>query len=533
MHEPQSLSRRTMLQLLAAGGTGLAAAACTNTSNSGSGGGGGGGGGNSPSPSASAAGSFQISDSGAKLPSGKVKLSWMDSGDVKAFFFQDLAKAYHKKHPNITIDYNGSNWNNITQVVTVGVRNGSAPDVFQTPPQIPTNVAVANGWFGAFDDIVPNFAEVKKRFPVGLFADGVTDFNGKTYAMPMTTQLRVNNLLLFNRDYTKQADLDLDNEIITWDQLRQYAKKLTKQGGGQYYGLIFGLAQPNTMNGPAGDMAMMAGLAADFGSSDSSSVNYGMSWKTGKYSYTDPIIEEIIETFMAMRDDGSIHPDSVSLDAPGARERMPEGQSAMMFQGPWNIILWKQEKPNYNLGLNLPAQKDPKNIRPLSYGPGGSNSWVYYSKSKAAPVIGDIFSYWAGANGQLMWAERDGAADPAFDPAALRHAQLDPLSEKAVKLGRKYNVIRPEPAVRNPDVTQVYLSWVPPTPSFSDRMVGLYTKQIKKSVKQVLKDANDAAEKALDDAIRKAKGKGAKVSRDDWVFSDWDPTKPYSKLYGK
>lgn len=509
---PGPLSRRHLLELLAAGGL-ITATGCVDTSGAGSNAG--------PTAKATAA-TFRFPDTGAKLPTGKVKLSWMDSGDVKAFFFKALAKAYHKKHPNITIDYNGSNWNNITQVLTTGLPNGSAPDVFQLPSQIPGNVAVANGWIGAFDDIVPNFAELKKAFPTGVFADGISDFNGKTYLMPMTSNNRIGNLLLSNRDLAKKSGVDLESKPISWDELRAVAKKITKDGAGSYYGLILGIAQPGGITGPASDMAQMSGLHNGIDA---------INWQTGEYNHTDPLAEEIIELFLAMRDDGSIHPDSVSLDAPGARGRMPQGQAGIMFQGPWNIPLWAQENPNFHLGLQLPAQKNPNDIWPLVHGPGGSNSWAYASKSKLGSVIGDIFAFWSTMAGQEAWATYDAAADPPDFVQALQHVKLGPLDAKAAKLGNEYTLIGPEPAVRNPDVQQVYLAQIPPNPIFSDRIVGLYTKQIKKPVAQVLKEAKDAAEKSLDDAIKKARKKGAKVSRDDFVFSDWDPRKPYTSIY--
>lgn len=510
---PGPLSRRHVLELLAAGGL-VTATGCVNTSNSTSGSGAPTG---PPKP-----GTFSFPNTGAKLPTGTVKLSWIDSGDDKAFFFDAFATAYHKKHPNITINYDGSNWNNITQVLSTGLRNGSAPDVFQLPTQIPGNVAVANGWIGPYDDIIPNLDKIKKTFPPGIFADGISDFNGKTYLMPMTSNQRIANLLLSNKDLASKSGLDLESKPISWDQLRADAKKITKDGAGSYYGLILGLAQPNDLTGPASDMAQMAGLHNGIDA---------INWLTGEYNHTDPLAEEIIELFLAMRDDGSIHPDSVSLDAPGARGRMPQGQAGMMFQGPWNIPLWAQQNPSFHLGLQLPAQKDPSNIWPLVHGPGGSNTWAYYSKSKLGPVIGDIFAYLCTLAGQEAWATYDPVGDPPDFTQALQNVKLSALNAKAAKLGNEYELIGPEPAVRNPDVQQVYLAQIPPDPTFSDRIVGLYTKQIKKSVKQVLKDSRDAAEKSLDDAIAKAKKKGAKVSRDDFVFKDWNPRKPYTSIY--
>ncbi len=517
----ESMSRRTVLQLFGAGGAALAAAGCTNTDEPKT----------SSEPTLVKKGKFAIPNSGAKLPSAKVTLRWMDSGDSKAYFFKDFFPAYSKKHPNITVQYDGSNWNNIQQVITLGMRNGTAPDVFQLPPNITVPMAVKNGWLGSVDDLIPHWQRVKAQFPAGTFANGVTDFDGKTYGMPFTSNARINNLLLFNADYTKKAGFDLANKVLTWDELREVAKKCTKQGNGKYYGIIFGLNQQGQMSGPVSDMAQMAGLHG--GSDAGNGIDAGINWKTGDFNYTDDLNIAAIELMLAMKSDGSVFPGSASLDAPGARARMPQGVAAMIFQGPWNIPAWRMDNPDFNLGLNIPPQQNPKKIWPLTYGPGGSNTWYISDKSKLGPVIGDIFYYMSSSDGQSQWAEHDGAGDPPALTGSLKNAKLDSLQQQALKLGTQYTMIRPDPAVRNPDVSQAYEAAIPVTPNFSDTLVGLFTGQIKKSVPKAMKDLQDRSNKALDAAIATAKKRGAKVSRSDWEFSDWNPEKPYTKIYEK
>ena len=52
-------------------------------------------------------------------------------------FFKQFFDAYHKKHSNISLNYDGTNWNAIQEQITLSVRNGTAPDVFQLPAQMP------------------------------------------------------------------------------------------------------------------------------------------------------------------------------------------------------------------------------------------------------------------------------------------------------------------------------------------------------------------------------------------------------------
>lgn len=459
---------------------------------------------------------FKIPDSGAQLPTDNVKLRWMDSGDAKAFFFKAFFPAYQKQHSNINVQYDGTNWNQIQQVITLGFRNGSAPDVFQLPSTITMADAVKNTWVGALDDIVPHWADVKGRFPVGTFAAGVTDFGGKTYGYPATSNKRVNNLLLFNNDYLTEAGYDPASAVLSWDDFRAAAKKCTEQGKGKYYGLIAGVTQNNALPGVINALAETAGAAGG-----------EFNFKTGMYNYTTDQYIGAIELILAIKADGSFFPGTTSLDNPGARGRMPQGVAAMILQGPWNIVPWTQQNPDFHLGVGMTPQMNPDDIHPTTYGPGGSNTWAYSSQSQLGPVIGDIFSYMGTVDGQAAWGHFVGAGDPPQFPEALAQIQLDPLSKKALDLGFKWTRLRPEPSVRNPDVQQVYLEQKPLTPSWNDVMVGLFTGQLT-DVKQSMQDLQDRATKERERAIKAAQDKGAKVSHDDFVFADWDPMKDYA-----
>lgn len=459
---------------------------------------------------------FNIPDSAANLPTEDVQLRWMDSGDAKAFFFNAFFPAYMAKYPNIEVQYDGTNWNQIQQVITLGFRNGTAPDVFQLPSTIPLSEAVNNAWVGALDDIVPNWAEVKARFPVGTFAPGVNEFNGKTYGYSVTSNKRLNNLLLYNQDHLSQAGFDPAAAIMSWDDFRAAAKKCTEQGQGKYYGLIAGVTQNNALPGVINALAQMAGA---FGGE--------FNYKTGEYNYATPEYAGAIELFLAIRDDGSFFPGTVSLDNPGARGRMPQGVASMILQGPWNIVPWTQENPEFKLGVAMTPQLNPEAITPIANGPGGSNTWCYASNTQLGAVIGDIFNYLGTVDGQAAWGHFVGAGDPPQFAEALEQIQLDPLSQKALELGFEWTRLRPEPSVRNADVQQVYLEEKPLTPSWNDVMVGLFTGQLT-DIAASMQDLQDRATAERERAIKAAQDKGAAVSHDDFVFADWDPMQDYA-----
>ena len=75
--------------------------------------------------------------------------------------------------------------------------NGTAHDVFQRP----LAVRQRNG----AHDIIPNFDEWKAGFPGGVFVEGITGFNGKTYSFPATSNKRYGTHLLYNVDYRSRG----------------------------------------------------------------------------------------------------------------------------------------------------------------------------------------------------------------------------------------------------------------------------------------------------------------------------------------
>ncbi|MGN6812213.1 MAG: hypothetical protein ACTHMP_15195, partial [Thermomicrobiales bacterium] len=121
-----------------------------------------------------------------------------------------------------------------------------------------------------------------------------------------------------------------------------------------------------------------------------------------------------------------------------------------------------------------------------------------------------------------------GRPDPPIMPQAEQGGQSDPLGATASQLYQEQMRLGPDPGVRNPDVAQVYLELKNLKPDFGQVIQGLFTGQLK-DTKAAMQDLQDRAGKELDRAIKAAQAKGAKVSRDDWKFANWDPAKDYTE----
>jgi multiple sugar transport system substrate-binding protein len=476
--------------------------------------------GSTPPPSAA---EFVIPASGAKLPTDKVNFHWVDSGDVKAFFWNAYFPAYQKAHANIAVQYDALPWTEINKLVPLGVQNGNAPDVFQIPQGLTGGQVVQQGWVLPLDDLIPDFANWKTNFPPGSFVEGLTTFKGKTYTLPFTTNKRYATLLLYNADYLKQAGVDPQAKPMTWDEYRAAAKKLTQQGAGKYYGVIIEGAQTQRWGDIVRSLATVAGAMA----SGVAGPVQDMNLKTGEYAFASDQYLGAIDLLLGLKADGSVFPGSLNLNAPQARAQMPQGVAAMMLQGVWNIPQWLHDNPAFNFDVAPTPVPNSGAPMPQGYGPGGSNQMWVYAKSKYAAIAGDIFHYLGTDEGQTKWATITGGSDPPIFPKANEKAQLDPRARKTLGFFDQQMRLAPSPNVRNPDVALINLELKPLTPDFGTTVQGIYTGQVA-DPKKAMQDLKDRADKELDRAIKAAQAKGAKVTRDDFAFANWDPTKDYT-----
>lgn len=453
-----------------------------------------------------------------ELPDGDVSLRWIDSGDAKALFLNEYFAAYQEAHPNVRITYDALPWNEIGQVVPLGIQNGNAHDVFQLPSSITPAQAVREGWIQALDDHIPDFEAWKANFPSDAFLPGINTFGGRTFSLPLTSNRRYGTHLLYNTAYLEQAGFDPSSEPLTWDTFREAARVATEQGGGSYYGLVLGGGQLPQWGAFVENLARMAG-AASLG---------GIDLRTGRYIYASEEVVGALELLLAMRDDGSVFPGVVNLSAPQARAYMPQGAAAMILQGPWNIPLWELENPEFNFGVASQPVPNSGEVLPLTVTPGASNSLYLYANSQNGAVVGDMFHYLGTLEGQKAWASIVGVADGPIFPEALEGVELSERSQQILALFDEQVRVGPSPSVRNPDVEQVFLELQAVTPNFDEVVQGLFTGQLT-DVQGELTALNDRYEAELDRAIDAAQANGAEVSRDDWVFSNWDPAQDYTQ----
>jgi multiple sugar transport system substrate-binding protein len=461
-----------------------------------------------------------LPDSGAKLPKGEVTVGWMDTGDLKAMFEEPYFAAYQEKHPNITIDYQPSAWDTINETIPVAVRNKKAPDVYMLPQTVPVQVAVNDGWIKPIDDLIPNFEQWKSRFPEGSFINGVHIFDGRTYTWPMNSSKRYGQMLMIHPPYLREAGYDPVAEPLTWSTFREACKKITKNGNGQYYGLLTNADQ-------LGDLATALAQLAGLRTVD------GMDLRTGEYVYDAPELLEAFELLLAIKDDGSLFPGFMGLDDATSRARFPQQVAGMIFDGPWDIPEWPATNPEFEFDVAMPPSADGKEHSTVGFWETGANFMYVFAGTENDAVVGDMFHYLGGIDGQaniIVFAEGNlQSVIPDANELADKSKRLDDKAVKAIDIANRLMRVAPDPRVRNPEISSVILESDPEL-SESVRLTeiaeGAFGGDL--DLKTELKKYADDRNKGLDAAIAAARKKGAQVSRDDYVFPNWDPSQDYT-----
>lgn len=426
--------------------------------------------------------------------------------------------AFTEKHPQIKIDCPQTTWDSIGEAVTLGVRNGTAPDLFSKPLKVPMQIAVASGWCAPLDEIIPDFEQWKSVYPETAFIPGVHVFDGKTYGWTSTSNYSQYGFYVFyEKSLLEKAEFDPSTEPMSWETLRSVAKKITSQGNGDAHGLMI---SGKRLGQVALGLAERAGLAGG-----------EKNLRTGEYQQSHPLLKAAIELLLAIKDDGSIVPGYLNLSQDLEISRHSQGRTGLLLQGSWCISKWKKDNPDFDYSVAMPPTGDDKVFHHASFAEGTAAPYIVYAESKQREVAGELLSYLGGVDGQaVMTVLSEGALVSELPEANEKSDQAVefPAAVTAYrKLFGELLVQQPLAEFVNPEVGRVTMEVKPVLPALDDVVEGIFTGQVT-DIDKALRELQDKSNAGLDAAIAAAVKKGAKVSRDDYKFPNWDPEKDYT-----
>lgn len=171
--------------------------------------------------------STSTSDSGS-TSTGKITLEyWNGFTGSDGVILEDIVKGYNESQDEIEIKMDRIPWANFFEKMPTALATNSGPDMcLWGPGDMPSYLEAGN--VVAMDD----YWDVATKDSKDDYLENILDtvyFDGVMYGLPFQTTTQV---LYWNKDLFTKAGLDPETPPTTWDEVAQFAEKLTDKANG-------------------------------------------------------------------------------------------------------------------------------------------------------------------------------------------------------------------------------------------------------------------------------------------------------------
>ncbi|WP_027483155.1 ABC transporter substrate-binding protein [Deinococcus pimensis] len=440
--------------------------------------------------------------------------------------FEKEIREFERQNPGIKVEITPTSGAQYTQVVNLAFRGGETPDVFVVPTDggVGLKDLVSNKWALPLNKwATPAW---QRTFPADSFVEGVNVYDGNVYSAPFAGG-GANYLALYinNKVFRDAGLVDASGKIRvprTWAEQRQFARQIAERSGGKVYGMGFGAKQ--------GDYVLniqMQGVRASGAPTAGPLGYYFHNAKTGKFEFaSNPVFRQWFETWIDMKNDGSLYPQSSVYNDEQIRPIFASGAFGMYVNGNWLPASLAQTNPDFTdyTVVTMPQAK----TQPGSYyyrGVPAGAELVISSKTKYPEQAWKLFSFLNSRASANRWVGYGESVRVWPQTASLAKGKAG----EAAKVGVQVNKVAPNFNALRPQLADV--KFKEPTPNFEYYVLAAFNGQLKKQdLPKVLKDLEDSYNAALADAVDTARKNGSKVTLADFAFPDWDPTKDQATL---
>jgi ABC-type glycerol-3-phosphate transport system substrate-binding protein len=435
-------------------------------------------------------------------------LDWWDHFSSFKHLNDDWAKKQSSSlNTNVTHTYYDAS--KAPQAFQLAHQANKMPDIYSNVIGLPLPALVSGKW--VHEITLP--ADVKSKLPKDAFTEGITQLDGKLYGFPMFSFRQSSTLVWVNKDHWGKAGLDPNNVPKDYGAFKDAMGKL-KSAGIQPLTLAIG-ADGGRIRDQVDDLAQAAGFPG----------YQGLKFTTGEYAYHDDAYVTVIEFIKDLYDSKLIMPGSNNFGVVDARTRYASGAVGTFIDGIWCAGGSKALSP---------AIVDKVASGQILVPTSGMNPWCYRGRPSSGYFVA-ASSKNPDAAGKLlatfMTDEYQTGMIEAMDQPPLNLDLVGPSKAiDAYKKGVdfcKTNVFQmPQAIVKNPQQAKVDALRKPVTPHVGNIVQGYLAGSIK-DLKAELKKLSDATSADRAQALQKAKAAGAKVSEDDYAFTDWKPGQDY------
>lgn len=458
------------------------------------------------------------------LASAQTQIRYWDWWVTQGTAIDKIIAAFEEAHPDIDIQKETIATTNYGESLNAAVQGGSAPDMYAIPFDRFLDYAKQGNLYD-----LNQFADVedfKASFPdpANNFVEGSNIIGGQLFSAPFGGPDKPWLQLYVNTALYQEAGLvdDAGNPKlpVTWAEFIENSRVIKEKTGKA--GLGFSMQQ-SWATGWLYRVCNYSGVPFD-------SFLGGYDYRTGEYTFSsNPCYKQVLSDLVMMRDEGLIDEGTLSLsyDDEGARALFAEGGFAHLFAGEWVIPGFKQTHPDFSeyTATHVPFPGDA----PQSYfgGTVGGIQFVINAETEYPEETWEFFKFLHSPEAGKIWAE---------DGQGLVLQTPKPYDDYAINDAFKYifnsgDLVRlyPEPTIRKPDLAQLQITLLGASPD--DMMVGILSGQIT-DIDAALADLNQRKNDALDLALSDAQNAGLDVSREDFLFPDWNPEESYQNKPG-
>jgi len=444
---------------------------------------------------------FAAGSSAPAAPSGPKTITWWDHFLPLAPMHKELWAQYTAKTGN-KVEYTQYDPAKQKDALLLAFRSNQCPDVFSNTLDTESAALFKAGWFSPMSltkEDLPDYVR-------GSLFEGATVFGGKVYSFPTMNNLNHNAAAWYFKKPV--ADAGYASFPKSFADFRDLAKKITQQSGGKIYGVILPIAFTGRMFDTIKDWVNACGGDKD------------VNWKTGEYAYASQAYFDVFDFLTGLKDDGSVHPVSVTSDMRAARERWAAGEAAVLFDGCWNAgVLAGGNFPGVldSIAVDEPVRKNAQAAYKVYRQPPRGTFYIS-SQSKNVKEATDILKEFTTDEYYIKLAER--MDQPPLKLSAVSKAKVHSTYVDVINIFGRTMAYEPDPLIRNPAVADVLAEMSDTHPNPAEILQGYYSGAIKDWKAELVK-YNAARTAERDRAIKVAQAKGSKVSINDWIFPNW------------
>lgn len=462
-----------------------------------------------PASSAPAASSAASSEAPSQAPAEDYTLRVVDWSDSIMDIREEFHKEYMENNKNITIEYTMLTVDQFKNTILTMIKSGDGPDLFPVPNGITLSTALKEDWFQPMSPLLTD--EFIATLDPACLVEGVATMNGDIYTIPERAA-QTTTCIFYNQDVLDAAGVTQLPK--TYDELIAACKQVTEAGKGSFYGLIEGGKQLNRLESLARSFTGMAGGKI--------ALPNKVLTVDGRAPYDSPELLGVYELFHTLAANGSIHPDTVNLSAPEAREMFAQGQAAFLMQGMWCISPWKNSYPDMNYGvmpIPTPDGTQKGAVQRDEYLP-----WIgIYKQSSnpqaAADYMMALFGQEYNVFGKAVAAGERISVVPAINEANMSNEILKQYVDVAESMIKTV----PSATARDEKVYDFYTEVKDIQPNLSAILQGVMAG----SISDYKKELETFGELSTEEWKRASEAVGLDFSA--FEFPNWDVTKDYTE----